>query len=111
MASDSQFKNMDKIWDRFDVRGDMSLKQFLGHFKGKMGLTITMLSCGVTLLYNSFYTYKQGNRLGMTLQELVEFVSKKPIPSHQKDLIFEICADDEDGEDVEVPFVRVELRK
>jgi hypothetical protein len=25
-------------------------------------------------------------------------------------LIFEICADDEEGEDVEVPFVRVDLR-
>jgi ubiquitin-activating enzyme E1 len=101
---------MDKIWDRFDVTGNMTLKEFLAHFEKEKGLSITMLSCGVTLLYNSFFAAKQTNRLSMPLPKLVEFVSKKPIAPHQKDLIFEICADDEEGEDVEVPFVRVDLR-
>jgi len=105
-----QFKQMDKIWDRFDVRGDITLQELIDHFQKKKGLSITMLSCGVTLLYNSFFARKQANRLSMKLHDLVEFVSKKPIAPHQKDLIFEICADDEDGEDVEVPFVRVDLR-
>jgi|SRR2546423_6833323 len=101
---------MDKIWDRFDVNGNMMLKEFLGHFEKDKGLKITMLSCGVTLLYNSFFAHKQANRMNLTLPKLVEFVGKKPIAPHQKDLIFEICADDEEGEDVEVPFVRVDLR-
>jgi ubiquitin-activating enzyme E1 len=108
--TDKQFKKMDKIWDRFDVHGDITLQQFLDYFQNEKGLSITMLSCGVTLLYNSFFARKQANRLPMRLRELVEFVSKKPIAPHQKDLIFEICADDEEGEDVEVPFVRVNLR-
>ena len=102
--------NMDKIWDRFDVPGTLTLKEFLEEFKKKKGLEITMLSCGVTLLYNSFFAAKQASRMNLTLPKLVETVSKKPIPSHAKDLIFEICADDEEGEDVEVPFVRVDLR-
>jgi ubiquitin-activating enzyme E1 len=101
---------MDIIWDRFDVSGKLTLKEFLTYFQKEKGLTITMLSCGVTLLYNSFFASKQANRMNLTLPKLVEFVSKKPIASHQKDLIFEICADDEEGEDVEVPFVRVDLR-
>ena len=101
---------MDKIWDRFDVNGNMTLKEFLAHFEKDKGLKITMLSCGVTLLYNSFFAHKQANRMNLTLPKLVEFVGKKPIAPHQKDLIFEICADDEEGEDVEVPFVRVDLR-
>jgi len=109
-SADEQFKKMDKIWDRFDVRADMTLQQFLDYFQNEKGLTITMLSCGVTLLYNSFFARKQANRLPMKLRDLVEFVSRKPIAPHQKDLIFEICADDEEGEDVEVPFVRVDLR-
>jgi ubiquitin-activating enzyme E1 len=109
-CADHQFKKMDKIWDRFDVSGNMTLKQFLAHFEKEKGLSITMLSCGVTLLYNSFFAAKQTNRMSMPLPKLVEFVSKKPIAPHQKDLIFEICADDEEGEDVEVPFVRVDLR-
>jgi ubiquitin-activating enzyme E1 len=102
---------MDRIWDRFDVSGNMTLKEFITHFQKEKGLSITMLSCGVTLLYNSFFAARQANRMNLTLPKLVEFVSKKPIAPHQKDLIFEICADDEDGEDVEVPFVRVDLRK
>jgi ubiquitin-activating enzyme E1 len=101
---------MDRIWDRFDVSGKMTLKEFLEYFEREKGLTITMLSCGVTLLYNAFFSARQANRIGMTLPKLVEYVSKKPIAPHQKDLIFEICADDETGEDVEVPFVRVDLR-
>jgi ubiquitin-activating enzyme E1 len=40
----------------------------------------------------------------------VETVSKKPIPEHQKNLIFEITADDQTGEDVEVPYVMVKLK-
>jgi ubiquitin-activating enzyme E1 len=101
---------LDRIWDRFDVSGKMTLKQFLDYFQNEKGLTITMLSCGVTLLYNAWFSAKQANRLSMALPKLVEFVSKKPIAPHQKDLIFEICAEDETGEDIEVPFVRVDLR-
>src|SRR5437773_12428861 len=101
---------MDRIWDRFDISGKLTLRELLMDFRKEKGLTITMLSCGVTLLYNSFFASKHTNRMNMTLPKLVEFVSKKPVAPHQKDLIFEICADDETGEDVEVPFVRVDLR-
>lgn len=36
----------------------------------------------------------------------METVSKKPIPPHVKDIVFEVMVDDESGEDVEVraPF-------
>jgi ubiquitin-activating enzyme E1 len=44
------------------------------------------------------------------MSKLVEFVSKKPVPDHTKNLIFEVCVDDQSGEDVEVPFVCVKLR-
>lgn len=40
----------------------------------------------------------------MKFDKLVEFVSKKPIPSHTNHLIVEIMASDEEGEDVEVGF-------
>ena len=43
------------------------------------------------------------------LDQLVETVSKKPIPSHQKNVIFEITAEDQTGEDVEIPYVMVKL--
>jgi len=41
----------------------------------------------------------------------VETISKKPIPEHQKNVIFEITAEDTTEEDVEIPFVQLTLRK
>ena len=45
------------------------------------------------------------------LNKLVETISRKPIPSHQKNLIFEVTAEDETGEDVEIPYVMVKLNE
>jgi ubiquitin-activating enzyme E1 len=45
------------------------------------------------------------------MSELVETISKKPIPEHQSNLIFEITAEDATEEDVEVPYVMVKLHK
>lgn len=45
------------------------------------------------------------------MSELVETISKKKIPDHQKNVIFEITAEDEAEEDVEVPYVMVKLQK
>lgn len=45
------------------------------------------------------------------MSDLVEHISKKQIPEHQKNVIFEITADDATGEDVELPYVMVKLEK
>lgn len=37
----------------------------------------------------------------------METVSKKPIPPHSKYLVFELMVNDEEGEDVEVPYARL----
>jgi len=42
---------------------------------------------------------------------LVERISNKPIPDHQRNVIFEITAEDTTEEDVEIPYVMVKLRK
>lgn len=54
-----------------------------------------------------FYTNKPASRLS----KLVEHISRKPIPDHQKNVIFEVTAEDQTGEDVEVPYVMVKLDK
>ena len=43
--------------------------------------------------------------------EVVEKVSKKKHGSHVKALTVEICCNDEDGEDVDVPYVRYVFRQ
>jgi len=41
------------------------------------------------------------------MSKLVETISKKPLPEHQKNIIFEITAEDATEEDVEIPYVMV----
>jgi len=99
---------LDKIWDRFEV-DDITLKELLDFFK-KKGLSVSMLSSGVSLLYAAFFPpSKLKDRYDLKLSKLVETISKKPIPAHQKEVIFEIVAEDEDEEDVEVPYVKVKV--
>jgi len=101
---------IDKLWDRFETE-DVTLQQFLDDFEAK-GLSISMISSGVSLLYASFYGGdKRKERLPMKLSQLVETISRKKIPEHQKNVIFEITAEDTTEEDVEIPYVMVKLRK
>lgn len=100
---------LDKIWDRFEVE-DITLAELLDDFQNR-GLNISMLSSGVSLLYASFFPPpKLKERYPLKLSQLVETVSKKPIPEHQKELIFEMVAEDLDEEDVEVPYIKVHIR-
>ncbi|EAA26907.2 putative ubiquitin-protein ligase [Neurospora crassa] len=100
---------LDKIWDRFEV-GDITLQELIDDFE-KRGLSISMLSSGVSLLYASFFPpAKLKDRYTLKLSELVETISKKPIPAHQKELIFEVVTEDADGEDVEVPYIKARIR-
>lgn len=41
----------------------------------------------------------------------METISKKPIPDHQKNVIFEMTVEDQNEEDVEVPYVMLKLQK
>lgn len=47
----------------------------------------------------------------LRMSKLVEHISKKPIPEHQKNIIFEVTAEDQNEEDVEIPYVMVKLQK
>lgn len=44
------------------------------------------------------------------VSELVESVTKKPTPGHVTSFVMEVCVNDRDGEDVEVPYIRIKFR-
>ncbi|KAJ3343385.1 SPS-sensor component ptr3 [Gonapodya sp. JEL0774] len=87
------------LWDRFEVEQEPTLQEFLDLFQAKHNLEVTMLSCGVSMLYSFFMPKKKlEERKSMKISKLVETISKKPIPPHVKSLVLELCANGADGE-------------
>lgn len=104
--ADGKEHTMDKIWDRFELK-DMTLKELIAEFE-KHGLSITMLSSGVSLLYASFFPpAKLKERYDQKITTLAETISKKAIPAHQKYVVFDVVVEDAAEEDVEVPYLMV----
>eukprot|EP00736_Rhodelphis_marinus_P008560 Rmarinus@m.25111 len=100
------------LWDRFDTDfgKDASLQEFIDYFKTNHGLEVSIVSCGVSMLMSSWMPpKKRKERMAMPMKELVRTVGKMELNPKQRYLIFEICCVDEDGDDVDVPFVRYRL--
>lgn len=96
------------LWDRFTVPGNPTLQQLIDDFEKKEKLEISMVSSGVSMLFSPFAKDRK-ERLGMTMRQLIEHVSKKRIPPHVHWVVVEVMADDENGEDVEIPFLNVQV--
>lgn len=98
------------LWDRFVFENNPTLHDIIDWFQTNHKLEVTMVSQGVSMLWSSFIGKKKSQeRLPLKFSDLVELVSKKPILPHVRHLVTEIMVSDEEGEDVEVPFIVVRI--
>jgi len=110
-AAKQQYNGKDwTLWDRFEIKGNPTLQEVIDWFKNEQNLDLQMVSQGVSMLWSAFTPPKKAaERLPKRMTDLVEEVSKKPLPDWQKSLLVEVMADDAEGEDVEVPYLLIAL--
>ena len=97
------------IWDRIDVTGpNMTLNDFIKFIEEEYKCEINMLSCGVTIVYSFFFPpAKRKERGDMALEDIVsKFVLKRDLDARDTYINFEVCAVDDEDEDVDLPYVR-----
>lgn len=67
-------------WDRIEINDEpnMTVSQLIDYLNDKYGFELSMLSSGVTILFSDFMDPRKAKeRRGMTLDKLVETVTKK----------------------------------
>ena len=72
-------------------------------------LTYTVSGGTLNLTHSLTVTVTVALSLLCRMSDVVKDVSRKKIPPHVKALVFELCCNDENGEDVEVPYVKYNL--
>jgi ubiquitin-activating enzyme E1 len=90
------------LWDRIEVRlGDATIQQIIDYFQSEHQLEIDMLGVGAALVYAGWMGAKAKERLPRKLTDVIQEITKAPLPAGQKHLMLEITASDADGNDIE----------
>lgn len=100
-------------WDRIDInQPTLTISQLMEFVETSYAAELTMLSAGVSILYSAFGNKKKNNeRKDMSLKAVYESITKKEVPASQKYLVFEVILSDIDsGDELEVPYMRLQLR-
>jgi len=107
-----QQKYLDKdfsLWHRFDVKGELTLEEFLEYFKKEHKLSPTMISTGLSVIYAPHFMKQasRANDMKRKISEVYESVTKTIIPPHVRALIFDIMCEDLEGNDIEdLPYIK-----
>lgn len=91
------------LWDKIEIKeGELTLQQLLDWFKTKLKIEVDMLSAGTALIYGTFGAQDRIKpRLPRPFSEVVQEVSRTPIPPTQKYITIDIVGTNPEGEDIE----------
>ncbi|SPQ99934.1 Ubiquitin-like 1-activating enzyme E1A [Plasmodiophora brassicae] len=98
-------------WDRIEIDiGDCTLKQLIDHISKRFSCDLDMLSFGPSMLFAFFHgaAVRQA-RLSMPLTKLIEQVAKVSVSPKQQYISLEACLTNANGEEVDIPSLRVKL--
>jgi ubiquitin-activating enzyme E1 len=97
------------LWSRIDITdSNITLQDFLKLFQDKHKMELTMVSCGVSILY-SMFSSKSKEKMQEKMVDIIKGAGIEIAP-RQKYVRFEVCANDEEGEEVEPPTVRFSVK-
>jgi ubiquitin-activating enzyme E1 len=98
------------VWDRVDLKGPLTLAQFIAQFDERFGVEVQMISYGTAILYSFFASPKKiKKRMPMLMEDLGPSVAKTELGDRERFMVFEVCCTDKDDEDVDLPQIRYEI--
>ena len=106
------------LWDVVDVEvdggRDITLGELVEWLRARFGVVVSMLNLGEAMVYVDFGVGLKKNiqeRLPVPLSKLAEQFNKAPLAEDAKYLILDASVTDEDDNEIEIPPIRVRIRK
>lgn len=97
------------IWDKIEVKGPLTIKEFRNFFETTYGVTLSMISVGQVCIYNK-YSAESVKRDPMNILQAYETVSGKIHPKHKKYMQIEANGEIiEGGIDAVMPTVKYQI--
>jgi len=118
-ADDGSRKWRWTMWEQVEVQGPLTLAEMLQWLEDQFGSPPEMVNFGTAMLFASFQAMmmpkdKLSRRQGLTMAELAEEITKKPVPFHDDEgappATIELIVGLED-EDLQLPPIKYVLSK
>ncbi|XP_065306380.1 ubiquitin-like modifier-activating enzyme 1 isoform X2 [Dermacentor albipictus] len=111
-AAKKKFRDREyTFWDCLDIEGELTLAEFLDHFRNEFQVEVLYLSEGARMLYDA-YAPPSRSRLNLAVSKVLEMVSRTEIDTGKRALMLQLMGNDVNtGEKVELPDVRYVLSK
>ena len=100
-------------WDRIELGGgrDLTLSELIDYFHERWRVELSMLSYGAAMLYYSFGNARRmAERKAMRISQLVSSVTGKQFAAKDKYLLLEACVNNEEGDEIDIPFIRFQFK-